>query len=231
MLRPLGRREALEPTGADDLPVEEIIGRVVGDLVARYIGLVVLAVALLLVATLLPSRVLEEGRASAGAKPSATSPASAPEQDADAPSCESIPGPVPTAPAGVAATLLGLASPLLTALGPFTAGVIPLLGVISPLLDIIGPIAGLLQPFLDRVYPWLVNASQVATTLWAGPLATLVPRLTEINDRTVIPFVRNLLEVSGPIVEAISASDVVPCLQIVVTRLAGGPVALPQPGP
>lgn len=229
MLRPLDRRASAESPGADDLPVDAIIGRVAGDLVARYAGLVAVGAALLLVATLLPSRAPDAGATAGGDRPPAAGPVSAPESGSDDPSCPSIPGPVPTAPAGVAATLLGLASPLLTALGPFTAGVIPLLGVISPLLDIIGPIAGRLQPFLDRVYPTLVKVSQAAASLWEGPLAGLVPRLTEINESTVIPFVRDLLEVSGPIVEAISSSDVVPCLQIVVTRLAGGPTALPQP--
>lgn len=217
------------PPASGDLPAEAIVGRVVGDLLTRYVGLLAVVAALLLVATLLPSRVLREGSAATGAAPSASGPAAAPRSDADNRACPSIPGPVPVAPPGVAATLLGLASPLLVALGPFTAGVIPLLGVISPLLDIIAPIAGRLQPFLDRVYPWLVKVSQAATELWEGPLATLVPGLMEVNERTVIPFVRTLLEASGPIVEAIASSDVVPCLQIVVTRLAGGPAALTGP--
>lgn len=228
-----------ESDDLDDLSIGPIVTRVVADLVSRYVGLFAVVVALLLVATLMPSRVIDDNRPlTAGLPPGAqerqtgseTTPvAGAAEVLGDPASCPTIPGPVPAVPPGVAATLLGLVSPLLAALGPFSAGAIPLLGVIAPLLEIIAPIAGKAQPFLDRVYPSLVKISETVTALWEGSLKVYVPRLMEVNETTFLPFVRRLLEVSGPIVDAIGSSSLVPCLQIIVTRLAGGPSMSPQP--
>lgn len=127
---------------------------------------------------------------------------------------------------GVAAILLGAASPALSALGPFGPNAVPALGLVSPILPVVGVLADAFGPYIRMLNPLLLQASQSASDLWAGPLKPFEPGLLELNAAYVTPFEVELIAAATPVIQALNDTPLTPCLVRLVYNVVA-PIPLP----
>lgn len=127
---------------------------------------------------------------------------------------------------GVAAVLLGAASPALSLLGPFGPNAVPALGLASPILPVVGVLADAFGPYIRMLNPLLLQASQSASDLWAGPLKPLEPGLLELNATYVTPFEVELIAAATPAIQALNDTPLTPCLVRLVYNVVA-PIPLP----
>lgn len=117
---------------------------------------------------------------------------------------------------GVAGALLGAVSPALSLLGPFGPNAVPALALASPILPIIAPLADAASGYIRLFNPLFLQISEFGTQLWRGPLAPLEGPLLELNAAVIQPFEVELLAALSPLLEAVNATPLTPCLQRLV---------------
>jgi len=127
----------------------------------------------------------------------------------------------------VAGTLLAAASPALSLLGPLGPNAVPALGLASPVLPVLAPAVDAVSGYIRLFNPLFLQISKGATQLWDGPLAPLEGPLLQLNATVIQPFEVQLLGALSPVLDAVNATPLTPCLQRLVYNVVA-PLPIPK---